>query len=122
MIYSHLFINSELEKITDNLETEFGLIMKDKKDNKNENNDSSHPEMNEEPIEVSKQVPNTVEELLERQNKFNIEFIEINELDENGAIEEIISRKQEKVDETIKEILKILHKNNSGLNEDIAFQ
>ena len=47
--------------------------MKDKKDNKkNENNDSSHPEMNEEPIEVSKQVPNTVEELLERQNKFNI--------------------------------------------------
>ena len=57
--------------------------MKDKKDNKkNENNESSHPEMNEEPIEVSKEVPNTVEELLERQNKFNIEFIEINEGDE----------------------------------------
>ncbi len=95
--------------------------MKDKKDNKeNQNNDSSHPEMNEEPIEVSKEVPNTVEELLEIQNKFNIEFIEINELDENEKIEEIFSKKQEKVDETIKEILKILHKNNSGLNEDIA--
>ena len=39
--------------------------MKDKKDNqRNENDESSHPEMNEDPIEVSKEVPNTVEELL----------------------------------------------------------
>ena len=94
--------------------------MKDKKDNKkNENNESSHPEINEEPIEVSKEVPNTVEELLELQNKFSIEFIEINEGDESEKIKKIISKKQEKVDATIKEILKILHKNNSGPYEDI---
>ena len=44
--------------------------MKEKKDNQeNQNNESNHPEMNEENVEVSKEVPNTVEELLEKQNK-----------------------------------------------------
>ena len=95
--------------------------MKDKKDNqKNENNESSHPEMNEDPIEVSKEVPNTVEELLERQNKFNIEFIEIDDFDNQDLLKEIIKKRKDKVEETIKEILKILNKNNSGPNEDIA--
>tara|TARA_B100001057_G_C22603609_1_gene853785 strand:+ start:104 stop:547 length:444 start_codon:yes stop_codon:yes gene_type:complete len=95
--------------------------MKDKKDNqKNENNESNHPEMNEEDIEVSKEVPNTVEELLERQNDIGIEFIEINEFDEEDKFKELIEKRQDKIDETVKEILKILHKNNSGLNEDIA--
>ena len=95
--------------------------MKDKKDNqKNENNESSHPEMNEDPIEVSKEVPNTVEELLERQNKFNIEFVEIDDFDNQDLLKEIIKKRKDKVEETIKEILKILNKNNSGPNEDIA--
>ena len=95
--------------------------MKDKKGNqKNENNESNHPEMNEEHIEVSKEVPNNVEELLERQNIFCIEFIEIDDLDNENKIKEIIDKRQEMVDKTIKEILKILNKNNAGLNEDIA--
>ena len=95
--------------------------MKDKKDNKkNENNDSSHPEMNEEPIEVSKEVPNTVEELLERQNKFNIEYIEIDDFDNQDLLRGIIKKRKDKVEKTIREILKILNKNNSGPNEDIA--
>ena len=95
--------------------------MKDKKGNqRNENNESNHPEMNEEGIEVSKEVPNTVEELLERQNQFCIEFIEIDDLNDNDKIEEIISKREEKIDETVKEILKILHKNNSGPNEDLT--
>tara|TARA_B100001173_G_C15542094_1_gene360071 strand:- start:34 stop:498 length:465 start_codon:yes stop_codon:yes gene_type:complete len=91
-----------------------------KENNNNENNESNHPEMNEEHIEVSKNVPNTVEELLERQNKFGIEFIEIDDLDDNDKIKEIISKRQEKIDETVKEILKVLQKNNSGPNEDIT--
>ena len=50
--------------------------MKEKKDNQeNQNNESNHPEMNEENVEVSKEVPNTVEDLLERQNNFKFEII-----------------------------------------------
>ena len=95
--------------------------MKDKKDNKeNQNNDSSHPEMNEEPIEVSKEVPNTVEELLEIQNKFNIEYIEIDDFGNQDLLRGIIKKRKDKVEKTIREILKILNKNNSGPNEDIA--
>ena len=95
--------------------------MKDKKGNqRDENNESNHPEMNEDDIEVSKEVPNTVDELLERQNQFCIEFVEKEDLNDNDKIKEIISKRQEKIDETVKEILKILHKNNSGPNEDIT--
>ena len=82
--------------------------MKDKKDNKeNQNNDSSHPEMNEGPIEVSKEVPNTVEELLEIQNKFNIEYIEIDDFGNQDLLRGIIKKRKDKVEKTIREILKI---------------
>ena len=95
--------------------------MKEKKDNQeNQNNQSNHPEMNEENVEVSKEVPNTVEELLEKQNKLSIEFIEINDFDKKDVIKGMIKKRKDKVDKTIKEILKILHKNNSGPNEDIT--
>ena len=90
--------------------------MKEKKDSQeNQNNESSHPEMNEENIEVSKEVPNTIEELLERQNNFKFEIIELNE-DED--IKDFIEKKQEKIDKTFKDIFELLHKNNSGPLED----
>jgi len=90
--------------------------MKEKKDNQeNQNNESNHPEMNEENVEVSKEVPNTVEDLLERQNNFKFEIIEI---DENEDIMSFIEKKQEKIDKTFRDIFEILHKNNSGPLED----
>ena len=89
---------------------------------KNQNHDeekSNHPEMNEEHIEVSKDVPNTVEELIDIQDRCRIDFVEekiIEELDFGGEIIEIDEDKMSKI---FKEIVQILHKYNAGPNEDL---
>ena len=89
---------------------------------KNQNHDeekSNHPEMNEEHIEVSKDVPNTVEELIDIQDRCRIDFVEekiIEELDFGGEIIEIDEDKMSKI---FKEIVQILHKQNAGPNEDL---
>ena len=88
----------------------------------NQNHDeekSNHPEMNEEHIEVSKDVPNTVEELIDIQDRCRIDFVEekiIEELDFGGEIIEIDEDKMSKI---FKEIVQILHKYNAGPNEDL---
>ena len=93
-----------------------------KKNQNNQNHDeekSNHPEMNEEHIEVSKDVPNTVEELIDIQDRCRIDFVEekiIEELDFGGEIIEIDEDKMSKI---FKEIVQILHKYNAGPNEDL---
>ena len=94
--------------------------MKNNQNNQNhEEEKSNHPEMNEEHIEVSKDVPNTVEELIDIQDRCRIDFVEekiIEELDFGGEIIEIDEDKMSKI---FKEIVQILHKYNAGPNEDL---
>ena len=97
--------------------------MKNNQNNQNNQNHeeekSNHPEMNEEHIEVSKDVPNTVEELIDIQDRCRIDFVEekiIEELDFGGEIIEIDEDKMSKI---FKEIVQILHKYNAGPNEDL---
>ena len=94
--------------------------MKNNQNNQNhEEEKSNHPEMNEEHIEVSKDVPNTVEELIDIQDRCRIDFVEekiIEELDFGGEIIEIDEDKMSKI---FKEIVQILHKNNAGPNGDL---
>ena len=52
--------------------------MKNNQNNQNHDEEkSNHPEMNEEHIEVSKDVPNTVEELIDRQDRCRIDFVAV---------------------------------------------
>ena len=94
--------------------------MKNNQNNQNHDEEkSNHPEMNEEHIEVSKDVPNTVEELIDIQDRCRIDFVEekiIEELDFGGEIIEIDEDKMSKI---FKEIVQILHKYNAGPNEDL---
>ena len=94
--------------------------MKNNQNNQNHDEEkSNHPEMNEEHIEVSKDVPNTVEELIDIQDRCRIVFVEekiIEELDFGGEIIEIDEDKMSKI---FKEIVQILHKYNAGPNEDL---
>ena len=94
--------------------------MTNMKNNQNHDEEkSNHPEMNEEHIEVSKDVPNTVEELIDIQDRCRIDFVEekiIEELDFGGEIIEIDEDKMSKI---FKEIVQILHKYNAGPNEDL---
>ena len=95
--------------------------MNNEKENQNQDEEkSNHPEMNEDYIEVSDDVPNTVEELIDRQDRFRIDFVEEEEIEDDEFRSQIIQKSEEKMSKISKEILKILHKNNSGLNEDIA--
>ena len=64
-----------------------------KKNQNNQNHDeekSNHPEMNEEHIEVSKDVPNTVEELIDMQDRCRIDFVEEKEIEQMDFSGEII--------------------------------
>lgn len=94
--------------------------MNNEKENQNQDEENSnHPEMNEDYIEVSDDVPNTVEELIDRQDRCRIDFVEektIEELDFGGEIIEIDEDKMSKI---FKEIVQILHKYNAGPNEDL---
>ena len=94
--------------------------MKNNQNNQNHDEEkSNHPEMNEGHIEVSKDVPNTVEELIDIQDRCRIDFVEekiIEELDFGGEIIEIDEDKMSKI---FKEIVQILHKYNAGPNEDL---
>ena len=94
--------------------------MKNNQNNQNHDEEkSNHPEMNEEHIEVSKDVPNTVEELIDIQDRCRIDFVEekiIEELDFGGEIIEIDEDKMSKI---FKEIVQILHKYSAGPNEDL---
>ena len=84
----------------------------------NNENTSNHPEMNEDPIEVSKDVPNTVEELLDMQDIFKIKN-EIEEIDDGDLCREIIENSEDKMRKISKEIFEILHGNHAGPNEDL---
>ena len=84
----------------------------------NNENTSNHPEMNEDPIEVSKDVPNTVEELIDMQDIFKIKA-EIEEIDDGDLCREIIENSEDKMSKISKEIFEILHGNNAGPNEDL---
>ena len=94
--------------------------MKNNQNNQNhEEEKSNHPEMNEEHIEVSKDVPNTVEELIDMQDRCRIDFVvekEIEQLDFSG---EIIELDEDKMSKIFKEIVQILHKYSAGPNEDL---
>lgn len=87
----------------------------------NNENTSNHPEMNEDPIEVSKDVPNTVEELIDRQDIFKLEseIIFLDEIDDGDLCREIIENSEDKMSKISKEIFEILHGNNAGPNEDL---
>ena len=87
----------------------------------NNENTSNHPEMNEEPIEVSKDVPNTVEELIDMQDVFKLksEIIFLDEIDDGDLCREIIENSEDKMRKISKEIFEILHGNNAGPNEDL---
>ena len=87
----------------------------------NNENTSNHPEMNEDPIEVSKDVPNTVEELIDMQDVFKLksEIIFLDEIDDGDLCREIIENSEDKMSKISKEIFEILHGNNAGPNEDL---
>jgi len=87
----------------------------------NNENTSNHPEMNEDPIEVSKDVPNTVEELIDRQDIFKLEseIIFLDEIDDGDLCREIIENSEDKMRKISKEIFEILHGNHAGPNEDL---
>ena len=87
----------------------------------NNENTSNHPEMNEDPIEVSKDVPNTVEELIDMQDVFKLksEIIFLDEIDDGDLCREIIENSEDKMSKISKEIFEILHRNNAGPNEDL---
>ena len=65
----------------------------------NNENTSNHPEMNEDPIEVSKDVPNTVEELIDRQDIFKLEseIIFLDEIDDGDLCRAIIENSEDKM-------------------------
>ena len=93
-----------------------------KKNQNNQNHDeekSNHPEMNEEHIEVSKDVPNTVEELIDIQDRCRIDFVEEKEIEKDDFGGEIIEIDEDKMSKIFKEIVQILHKYNAGPNEDL---
>ena len=93
-----------------------------KKNQNNQNHDeekSNHPEMNEEHIEVSKDVPNTVEELIDIQDRCRIDFVEEKKIEEVYFGGEIIEIDEDKMSKIFKEIVQILHKYNAGPNEDL---
>ena len=87
----------------------------------NNENTSNHPEMNEDPIEVSKDVPNTVEELIDRQDIFKLEseIIFLDEIDDGDLCRAIIENSEDKMRKISKEIFEILHGNHAGPNEDL---
>ena len=87
----------------------------------NNENSSNHPEMNEDPIEVSKDVPNTVEELIDRQDIFKLEseIIFLDEIDDGDLCRAIIENSEDKMRKISKEIFEILHGNHAGPNEDL---
>ena len=80
---------------------------------------SNHPEMNEEHIEVSKDVPNTVEELIDIQDRCRIDFVEDKKIEQVDFGGEIIEIDEDKMSKIFKEIVQILHKYNAGPNEDL---
>ena len=82
---------------------------------------SNHPEMNEDPIEVSKDVPNTVEEFIDMQDIFKLKSdIEgLDEIDDGDLCREIIENSEDKMSKISKEIFEILHGNHAGPNEDL---
>mgnify|MGYP001168017034 FL=1 len=84
----------------------------------NNENSSNHPEMNEDPIEVSKDVPNTVEELLDMQDIFKIKA-EIEEIDDGDLCIEMIEKTEVKNKETINSVFKLLHERKCGPNHDL---
>ena len=97
--------------------------MKDNQNNQNNQNHdeekSNHPEMNEEHIEVSKDVPNTVEELIDMQDRCRIDFVEEKEIEQLDFSGEIIELDEDKMSKIFKEIVQILHKYSAGPNEDL---
>ena len=94
--------------------------MTNMKNNQNHDEEkSNHPEMNEEHIEVSKDVPNTVEELIDIQDRCRIDFVEEKEIEQVDFGEEIIELDEDKMCKIFKEIVQILHKYNAGPNEDL---
>ena len=97
--------------------------MKNNQNNQNNQNHeeekSNHPEMNEEHIEVSKDVPNTVEELIDMQDRCRIDFVEEKEIEQVDFGGEIIEIDKDKMSKIFKEIVQILHKYNAGPNEDL---
>ena len=97
--------------------------MKNNQNNQNNQNHeeekSNHPEMNEEHIEVSKDVPNTVEELIDIQDRCRIDFIEEKRIEQVDFGGEIIEIDEDKMSKIFKEIVQILHKYNAGPNEDL---
>ena len=94
--------------------------MKNNQNNQNHDEEkSNHPEMNEEHIEVSKDVPNTVEELIDIQDRCRIDFVEEKKIEELDFGGEIIEIDEDKMSKIFKEIVQILHKYNAGPNEDL---
>ena len=94
--------------------------MKNNQNNQNHDEEkSNHPEMNEEHIEVSKDVPNTVEELIDIQDRCRIDFVEEKEIEQLDFSGEIIELDEDKMSKIFKEIVQILHKYNAGPNEDL---
>ena len=94
--------------------------MKNNQNNQNQDGEkSNHPEMNEEHIEVSKDVPNTVEELIDIQDRCRIDFVEEKEIEQVDFGGEIIEIDEDKMSKIFKEIVQILHKYNAGPNEDL---
>ena len=94
--------------------------MKNNQNNQNHDEEkSNHPEMNEEHIEVSKDVPNTVEELIDMQDRCRIDFVEEKEIEQLDFSGEIIELDEDKMSKIFKEIVQILHKYNAGPNEDL---
>ena len=75
--------------------------------------------MNEEHIEVSKDVPNTVEELIDIQDRCRIDFVEEKKIEQVDFGGEIIEIDEDKMSKIFKEIVQILHKYNAGPNEDL---
>ena len=94
--------------------------MKNNQNNQNHDEEkSNHPEMNEEHIEVSKDVPNTVEELIDMQDRCRIDFVEEKEIEQMDFSGEIIELDEDKMSKIFKEIVQILHKYSAGPNEDL---
>ena len=94
--------------------------MKNNQNNQNHDEEkSNHPEMNEEHIEVSKDVPNTVEELIDIQDRCRIDFVDEKEIEQVDFGGEIIELDEDKMSKIFKEIVQILHKYNAGPNEDL---
>ena len=94
--------------------------MKNNQNNQNHDEEkSNHPEMNEEHIEVSKDVPNTVEELIDIQDRCRIDFVEEKKIEQVDFGGEIIEIDEDKMSKIFKEIVQILHKYNAGPNEDL---